>query len=103
MPFFTRRLPTAGPQHLRDRACRKDLSRAAVLIGYSAGSQRQKDLPLYRSRQSRRRDALKGYLLKDERSNQVQIFSDETQDAKPIETAYRPLVVGPDATLLKCI
>lgn len=44
---------------------------------------------------------LKGYLLKDERSNQVQIFSDETQDAKPIETAYRPLVVGPDATLLE--
>lgn len=44
---------------------------------------------------------LKGYLLKDERSNQVQIFSNKKQDAKPIETAYRPLVVGSDATLLE--
>ena len=40
-------------------------------------------------------------MLKDERSNQVQILSEELQDAKAIETAYRPLAIGPNATLLE--
>lgn len=44
---------------------------------------------------------IKGYLLKDEKTNKVQIFDRETKNAQPIETEYEPLKSGNDCTLLK--
>ncbi len=45
---------------------------------------------------------LKGYLVKDTKTNQVQVFSSETiEDASYIETAYRPLGYGGGCTLLE--
>lgn len=42
-----------------------------------------------------------GWLYKDEKTNQVQIRGTATKDAKYIETAYKPLVVKQDVTLLE--
>lgn len=44
---------------------------------------------------------IRGYLKKDERTNQVQIFGFPVPDAKPIHTKYEPLKVYKDRTLLK--
>ena len=44
---------------------------------------------------------LSGYLVKDEQSNQVQIFENMQEGAVPIETAYRPIAYGKDCTLLE--
>ena len=46
---------------------------------------------------------LKGYLVKDVKTNRVQIFSDTggAADAKYVETAYRPLSCGGGCTLLE--
>lgn len=44
---------------------------------------------------------LSGYLLKDEQSNQVQIFESMQDGAVRIETAYRPIAYGKDCTLLE--
>lgn len=42
-----------------------------------------------------------GYLWKNEKTNQVEIYAKERQDAKPIETEYRPIVRGEHTTLLE--
>lgn len=44
---------------------------------------------------------IKGYLKKDEKTNQVLILKDQTEDALPIETEYKPLKSGNDYTLLE--
>ena len=44
---------------------------------------------------------ISGYLWKDETKNRVTISSCERADAKPIETAYRPLQTYGNATLLE--
>ena len=44
---------------------------------------------------------LEGFLVKDASTNQVRVVETPQQDAKPIATAYKPLVIGRDATL-KC-
>lgn len=44
---------------------------------------------------------LKGYLLKDENSNQVKIFQKETEGAARIITEYEPLHTEGETTLLK--
>lgn len=44
---------------------------------------------------------LKGYLMKDERQNQVFISKEKTADALCIETEYEPLEVYQDVTLLQ--
>ena len=44
---------------------------------------------------------IKGYLLKDERSNRVEIFDNPVQDSRPIRTSYEPVKVYKDRTLLK--
>ena len=44
---------------------------------------------------------LKGYLLKDENSNQVKIFQKETEGAARIITEYEPLYTEGETTLLK--
>lgn len=41
------------------------------------------------------------WLLKDENTNQVTIFSEEKDNAKHIQTGYRPLEVHPNHTLLE--
>lgn len=46
-------------------------------------------------------DNIKGWLKKDERTNQVTIFSEERPDSKYIETAYQPLRCEHDRTLLE--
>lgn len=44
---------------------------------------------------------LKGYLVKDERTNTVRIEKTLSKDAKPIETEYRALAVSDSLTLLE--
>ena len=44
---------------------------------------------------------IQGYLWKNERNNQVEISVKEREDAKPIETEYRPIAIGKDTTLLE--
>ena len=44
---------------------------------------------------------LEGYLLKDEKSNQVKIFQKETEGAARIITEYEPLYTDGEVTLLK--
>ena len=44
---------------------------------------------------------LEGYLLKDENSNQAQIFKEETEGAAHIITEYEPLYTEGEVTLLK--
>ncbi|MCD8083351.1 MAG: RluA family pseudouridine synthase [Clostridiales bacterium] len=44
---------------------------------------------------------ISGYLKKDERTNQVQIFARETEGSLPIRTAYEPLAEKNGYTLLK--
>lgn len=44
---------------------------------------------------------LEGFLVKDASTNQVRVVETPQPDAKPIATAYRPLVIGRDATLLE--
>lgn len=44
---------------------------------------------------------LSGYLTKDTKNNQVTITNEPHPDAKPIETAYRPIAHGDDCTLLE--
>ncbi|MCM1105767.1 MAG: RluA family pseudouridine synthase [Blautia sp.] len=44
---------------------------------------------------------LSGYLLKDERKNQVQILKEEAEGAARIETAYCPVAYGNGCTLLE--
>lgn len=44
---------------------------------------------------------VRGYLWKNEKTNQVEIYSKERQDAKPIETEYRPIARGEHTTLLE--
>lgn len=44
---------------------------------------------------------LEGFLLKDVSTNQVRVVETPQPDAKPIATAYKPLVIGRDATLLE--
>jgi 23S rRNA pseudouridine955/2504/2580 synthase len=46
-------------------------------------------------------DNIKGWLKKDEKTNQVTIFSEERPDSKYIETAYQPLRCENDRTLLE--
>jgi len=44
---------------------------------------------------------IEGYLWKDEKKNQVKILENEVKDSKYIKTAYRPIKVGTNATLLE--
>lgn len=44
---------------------------------------------------------VRGWLLKNEKTNQVRIFKSETKDAKPIHTKYRPLADNGQETLLE--
>lgn len=44
---------------------------------------------------------LEGFLVKDAATNQVRVVETPQPDAKPIATAYKPLVIGRDATLLE--
>lgn len=49
---------------------------------------------------------VKGYLIKDEKNNQVTVLDkisnlDDKVEAKPIETEYRPIYAGEDYTLLE--
>lgn len=44
---------------------------------------------------------VRGWLLKNEKTNQVRIFKSETKDAKPIYTKYRPLADNGQETLLE--
>ena len=44
---------------------------------------------------------LEGFLVKDASTNQVRVAETPQPDAKPIATAYKPLVIGRDATLLE--
>ncbi len=44
---------------------------------------------------------LKGYLLKDEQTNQVKLLQRATPGAHPVETTYRPLQLWEDRTLLE--
>lgn len=44
---------------------------------------------------------ISGWLYKDERTNKVTVLSKERADAVRIETEYRPVAVGTDATLLE--
>ncbi|MBQ2801297.1 MAG: RluA family pseudouridine synthase [Lachnospiraceae bacterium] len=44
---------------------------------------------------------IKGYLWKNEKNNQVEIYSKEREDAKPIATEYRPIAWGEHTTLLE--
>ncbi len=45
--------------------------------------------------------SLKGYLLKDEATNKVEIRAEQFTDAKFIQTDYQPLTIGEELTLLK--
>ena len=44
---------------------------------------------------------VRGWLLKNEKTNQVRIFINETKDARPIHTKYRPLADNGQETLLE--
>lgn len=44
---------------------------------------------------------VRGWLLKNEKTNQVRIFKKETKDARPIHTKYRPLADNGQETLLE--
>ena len=44
---------------------------------------------------------VRGWLLKNEKTNQVRIFKNETKDARPIHTKYRPLADNGQETLLE--
>ena len=44
---------------------------------------------------------VRGWLLKNEKTNQVRIFKSETKDARPIHTKYRPLADNGQETLLE--
>lgn len=44
---------------------------------------------------------IKGYLLKNEKNNQVSILSEEQEGALPVETEYTPLKARADHTLLE--
>ena len=48
-----------------------------------------------------RKEQIKGYLYKDEKTNKVQIFHKEEKDTVPIETWYTPLGNNGSLTLLK--
>ena len=44
---------------------------------------------------------VRGWLLKNEKTNQVRIFKNETKDSRPIHTKYRPLADNGQETLLE--
>ena len=44
---------------------------------------------------------VRGWLLKNEKTNQVRIFKNEPKDARPIHTKYRPLADNGQETLLE--
>lgn len=44
---------------------------------------------------------VRGWLLKNEKTNQVRILKNETKDARPIHTKYRPLADNGQETLLE--
>lgn len=44
---------------------------------------------------------VRGWLLKNEKTNQVRIFKNETKDVRPIHTKYRPLADNGQETLLE--
>lgn len=44
---------------------------------------------------------VRGWLLKNEKTNQVRIFKNETKDTRPIHTKYRPLADNGQETLLE--
>ena len=44
---------------------------------------------------------VRGWLLKNEKTNQVRIFKSETKDARPIHTKYHPLADNGQETLLE--
>lgn len=44
---------------------------------------------------------VRGWLLKNEKTNQVRIFKSETKDARPIHSKYRPLADNGQETLLE--
>lgn len=44
---------------------------------------------------------IRAWLLKNEKTNQAKIFKNETKDAKPIHTKYRPLAGNGQETLLE--
>lgn len=44
---------------------------------------------------------IKGWLVKDEKTNKVTVMQKECKDSLPIETEYEPLWVGEDCTLLE--
>lgn len=46
-------------------------------------------------------ERIRGYLQKNERTNRVSVQKEQQGDAVYIETAYRPLCVGKDCTLLE--
>lgn len=49
----------------------------------------------------REKNEIRGWLLKEEKSNRVTVFSREVKDAKYIETAYTPIQSGRGWTLLE--
>lgn len=51
--------------------------------------------------QIKKAETIDGYLLKDEKTNKVQIFSEKKKDASEIHTAYRPLKTERGLTLLE--
>lgn len=58
-------------------------------------------LPLYRKGVIKEEQDVRGWLLKNEKTNQVRIFKNETKDARPIHTKYRPLADNGQETLLE--
>lgn len=46
---------------------------------------------------------IRGYLQKDPETNRVRVLAEEQSDAAPIETAFRPLRVFADCTLLEVL
>ena len=53
--------------------------------------------------QVKERCRIKGFLKKDEKTNQVSISKEETDGSLPIETEYTPLAAGEDFTLLQVL
>lgn len=49
----------------------------------------------------KQRQTIEGYLIKDEKTNQVRILSQETPDSAPIRTEYEPILEKNGYTLLK--
>ncbi|SDB09315.1 23S rRNA pseudouridine955/2504/2580 synthase [Pseudobutyrivibrio sp. YE44] len=83
--LFAKNLKTAQRlgQALKERSCKKLYH--AIVLG-------EIDKP----------EMIDGFLYKDEKTNKVTILDKETDDAKPIKTAYRPIKkLGNDLTLLE--